>query len=74
MYKITEHCSKCHSTDLWQGYDVMISLERLHDDDLGLDDYADGSYNDYVWCTGCDDECMETYTKEVEDDYKQLDE
>ncbi len=65
MYKITEHCSKCHSTDLWQGYDVMISLERLHDDDLGLDDYADGSYNDYVWCTGCDDECMETYTKEI---------
>ena len=74
MKKITEHCSKCHSTDLWQGYDVMISLERLHDDDLGLDDYADGSYNDYVWCTGCDDECMKTYTKEVEDDYKQLDE
>jgi len=66
MKKITEHCSKCHSTDLWQGYDVMIPLEKLHNGTITDDDYADGSYNDYVWCTGCEDECMETYTKEVE--------
>ena len=65
MYKITEHCEECHSTDLWQGYDVMISLEKLHNDDLGLNDYVDGSYNDYVWCNGCDNECMKTYTKEI---------
>jgi len=65
MKKITEHCSECHSTDLWQGYDAMIPLEKLHDDTITGDDYADGSFNEYVWCNGCDDECMDTYTKEV---------
>ena len=65
MYKITEHCSECDSTDLWQGYDVMIPLEMLHADTLTVNEYSDGSYNSYVWCNGCDDECMGTYTKEI---------
>jgi hypothetical protein len=65
MKNITEHCEECHGTDLWQGFDVMIPLEKLHDGTLTGDDYADGSFNEYVWCNGCDDECMGTYTKEV---------
>ena len=44
----------------------MIPLEKLHNGTITDDDYADGTYNDYVWCTSCEDECMETYTKEIE--------
>ena len=68
MKKITEYCSKCHSTDLWGGYDLMLSLKDYNDHTLTLEDYQDGSFNEYTWCTQCDDECMETYTKEQDDE------
>ena len=53
---ITERCAECGSEDLYQGYDVMLPLEKLHNNTLELDDYLDGSFNEYVYCMNCGDE------------------
>ena len=49
----TTRCEDCGSTDLHQGYDIMLPLNK---DLLELEDFLDGEYNDFIWCNGCDNE------------------
>ena len=61
-------CKKCGSSDLEGGYDVMLPLNK---ESYELSDYLDGSFNEYVYCHGCGDECMNI--KEIKiDETKQI--
>jgi hypothetical protein len=66
MKKIKETCAECGSDNLWQGYDVMLPLKMVHDDTLTLNEYSDGSFNEYIVCMNCDADEPETIVEEVD--------
>lgn len=55
MKEKISRCVDCGSTDLHQGYDIMIPLNK---EPLELLDFLDGEYNDFIWCCDCEDECQ----------------
>jgi len=61
-------CKECGSSNLEGGYDVMLPLNK---ETLELSDYCEGTFNEYVWCHGCDNECMEIEEVKI-DETKQI--
>ena len=47
-------CDTCGSTEVSQGYNLMLPINQSS---YGLLDYVDGEWDDYYWCSECQDDC-----------------
>lgn len=63
--KYYDTCAECGSNDVFQGYDVMMPINKK----ATIDHYKNGEYSGYFWCNNCGEECSINST--LINDYKE---